>query len=87
MGSEGRRTVRRPQDEQVCPACGQPLGTVIKRRKVLGAFVPEWVRDACHNPDCGLGTEPTEGPDAADRGTGGRGDGEATTGSAAGPST
>ncbi|NUK03629.1 hypothetical protein HRW23_02350 [Streptomyces lunaelactis] len=53
MGSEGRRTVRRPQaEENVCPACGQPVGTVIKRRKTLGAYIPVWGPGPCRNPDC-----------------------------------
>ncbi|MDN3296995.1 hypothetical protein QWM81_23700 [Streptomyces ficellus] len=60
--SEGRRTVHRPQGEQepVCPACGQPVGTVIKRRKVLGAWVPVWRPRPCQNPRCELYTEGTE---------------------------
>lgn len=52
MGSEGRRTARRPQDEYLCPTCGQPVGTVIKRRKTLGAFVPVWEPGPCRNPAC-----------------------------------
>lgn len=52
MGSEGRRTVRSPQTERVCPACGQPVGTVVKRRKTLGAYVPSWGPGPCHNPKC-----------------------------------
>ncbi|WP_351232524.1 hypothetical protein [Streptomyces sp. NPDC002133] len=94
MGSEGRRTVRRPPGQYVCPACGQPVGTVIKRRKILGAFVPEWVRGPCHNPDCGHGAEHAEGAGAADLAEGGGGagatrhakgsDGEPTEGRAAG---
>ncbi|MEU5973277.1 hypothetical protein [Streptomyces sp. NPDC047315] len=59
MGSEGRRTVRSPQAELRspqakfrCPACGRPVGTVIKRRKTLGAFVPFWGPGPCHNRAC-----------------------------------
>ncbi|WP_405998575.1 hypothetical protein [Streptomyces sp. NBC_00829] len=52
MGSEGRETVRSPQAEHHCPACGQPVGTVVKRRKTLGAFVPTWGPGPCHNPSC-----------------------------------
>lgn len=52
MGSEGRRTVRSPQGEYVCPTCGQPVGTAIKRRKTLGAFVPTWGPGPCRNPAC-----------------------------------
>ncbi|MFI1869229.1 hypothetical protein [Streptomyces jumonjinensis] len=56
MGSERRRTERRPQDGQRCPACGQPVGTVISRRKTLGAFVPSWGPGPCRNPDCAEST-------------------------------
>ncbi|MFI1395060.1 hypothetical protein [Streptomyces sp. NPDC020681] len=52
MGSEGRRTVHNPQAELQCPTCGQPVGTVIKRHKTLGAFVPTWGPGPCHNPKC-----------------------------------
>ncbi|WWR49823.1 hypothetical protein V1460_07485 [Streptomyces sp. SCSIO 30461] len=62
MGSEGRRTVRSPEVEYACPVCGKPVGTVIKRRKVLGAFVPEWVPGPCHNEACALGAEEPVGP-------------------------
>ncbi|MFJ6635726.1 hypothetical protein ACIQMR_30650 [Streptomyces sp. NPDC091376] len=61
MGSEGRRTVRRPQGEYVCSTCGQPVGSVIKRRKVLGVFVPEWDPGPCHNPDCARGSDDAPG--------------------------
>ncbi len=36
----------------VCPVCKQPVQAVIKRRKILGAFVPIWVAGPCHNPNC-----------------------------------
>lgn len=52
MGSQGRRAVRRPPGEFVCPTCGQPVGTVIKRHKTLGAFVPVWEPGPCRNPAC-----------------------------------
>ncbi|MET7712016.1 hypothetical protein [Streptomyces sp. NPDC005407] len=54
MGSEGRDTVRSPQVEHRCPACGEPVGTVIKRHKTLGAFVPVWEPGPCHKPGCPL---------------------------------
>ncbi|MCP9957358.1 hypothetical protein [Streptomyces sudanensis] len=58
MGSEGRRTVRRPQEapaaEPACPSCGQPVGRAIHRRKVLGAWVPAWRPEPCRNPRCDL---------------------------------
>ncbi|MGA5901053.1 hypothetical protein [Streptomyces venetus] len=42
MGSEGH----------VCPACGQPVETVVRRHKTLGTWVPLWVAGPCRNPDC-----------------------------------
>lgn len=66
MGSEGRRTVRRPQDDYTCPACGQPVGSAIRRRKVLGVFVPEWGPGPCHNTACARSTG--EAPGAGHRG-------------------
>ncbi|MFF3320654.1 hypothetical protein [Streptomyces sp. NPDC002889] len=54
MGSEGHHADRRPQSEPVCPACGQPVGTVIKRQKIFGAFVPAWEPGPCRNPECTL---------------------------------
>ncbi|GAA4901131.1 hypothetical protein ACFPM3_27565 [Streptomyces coeruleoprunus] len=70
MASEGRRTVHRPEAgearEPHCPACGQPVGTAIKRRKVLGAWVPVWRPRPCHNPQCVLfGRTPHEAKDWA----------------------
>ncbi|MEU5597161.1 hypothetical protein [Streptomyces sp. NPDC020298] len=48
MGSEGH----------VCPACGRPVETVIRRHKTLGAWVPLWVPGPCRNPDCPTHAEP-----------------------------
>ncbi|MGA5557306.1 hypothetical protein [Streptomyces lavendulocolor] len=57
MASEGRRTVRRAQAGQhVCPACGRPVGTAIKRRKILGVWAPVWEPQPCRNPRCALYT-------------------------------
>ncbi|MET8944846.1 hypothetical protein ABZX30_15005 [Streptomyces sp. NPDC004542] len=42
MGGEG----------PVCPECGQPVETVVRRYKTLGAWVPLWVPGPCRNPDC-----------------------------------
>ncbi|MFF5977271.1 hypothetical protein ACFY78_00315 [Streptomyces olindensis] len=42
MGSEGH----------VCPSCGQPVETVVRRHKTLGAWVPRWMAGPCHNPAC-----------------------------------
>ncbi|WP_327431634.1 MULTISPECIES: hypothetical protein [unclassified Streptomyces] len=39
-------------DEHVCPACGQPVATVVQRYKTLGAWVPRWVAGPCWNPKC-----------------------------------
>ncbi|MFG2127687.1 hypothetical protein ACGFNV_07795 [Streptomyces sp. NPDC048751] len=36
----------------VCPACGQPVETVVRRHKTLGAWVPKWVAGPCRNPQC-----------------------------------
>ncbi|AZP20352.1 hypothetical protein ACIGMX_08030 [Streptomyces aquilus] len=49
-----------------CPVCGQPVETVVKRHKTLGAWVPVWVAGPCHNPECAAhvepGTEREKGP-------------------------
>ncbi|WP_030339072.1 hypothetical protein [Streptomyces sp. NRRL S-1022] len=39
-------------DAQACPVCGQPVDTVVKRHKTLGAWVPVWGSGPCRNPDC-----------------------------------
>lgn len=39
-------------EEHACPACGQPVETVVKRHKTLGAWVPVWVAGPCRNPKC-----------------------------------
>ncbi|POX62345.1 hypothetical protein C3492_16520 [Streptomyces sp. Ru62] len=39
-------------EEHVCPICGQPVETVVKRHKTLGAWVPVWGPGPCRNPDC-----------------------------------
>ncbi|QES50100.1 hypothetical protein DEJ50_21995 [Streptomyces venezuelae] len=49
------------REQRVCPACGRPVETVIRRRKVLGAFVPEWGPGPCRNPDC-TAREPDDVP-------------------------
>ncbi|MGN9760528.1 hypothetical protein [Streptomyces sp. SD31] len=43
--------------EHVCPECGQPVDTVVRRHKTLGAWVPTWVPGPCRNPECGAYTE------------------------------
>ncbi|MFD7390402.1 hypothetical protein ACFV46_18225 [Streptomyces sp. NPDC059852] len=48
-------------EEHVCPDCGQPVETVVRRHKTLGAWVPTWVAGPCRNPDCsGHSEEPAE---------------------------
>ncbi|MFJ9642615.1 hypothetical protein ACWEPM_01645 [Streptomyces sp. NPDC004244] len=39
-------------EQRSCPACGLPVDTLVRRRKVLGIFIPEWVPGPCRNPDC-----------------------------------
>ncbi|WP_229703472.1 hypothetical protein [Streptomyces albiflavescens] len=39
-------------DERVCPECGQPVATVVRRHKTLGAWVPLWRPGPCRNPKC-----------------------------------
>ncbi|MFB7375508.1 hypothetical protein ACFC0D_37410 [Streptomyces sp. NPDC056222] len=58
MGSQTPRTVRDPQATPACQACGQSLGIVAKRHKVLGAWVPEWEVQPCHNPRCEVYVDP-----------------------------
>ncbi|MFE9763435.1 hypothetical protein ACFYPC_02680 [Streptomyces sp. NPDC005808] len=55
-------------DEYVCSACGQPVATVVKRHKTLGAWVPVWVPGPCRNPECkAYADEAEEEPRAAVR--------------------
>ncbi|MFD8425101.1 hypothetical protein [Streptomyces sp. NPDC059466] len=49
-------------DEHVCPACKQPVDTVVRRRKTLGAFVPVWGPGPCHNPRCEACVESASSP-------------------------
>ncbi|OEJ33685.1 hypothetical protein [Streptomyces subrutilus] len=39
-------------EQHVCPACGGLVETVVRRRKSLGVFVPEWAAGPCRSPDC-----------------------------------
>ncbi|MFJ4581467.1 hypothetical protein [Streptomyces echinatus] len=39
-------------EQSVCPVCGQPVETVVKRHKTLGAWVPVWAPGPCRNPGC-----------------------------------
>ncbi|WP_217167610.1 hypothetical protein [Streptomyces sp. AC512_CC834] len=44
-------------DTYACPVCGQPVESVVRRHKTLGAWVPTWVPGPCRNPKCGEGPE------------------------------
>ncbi|MFC9943108.1 competence protein CoiA family protein [Streptomyces pratensis] len=50
MARTERQTDR--QAEYVCPACKQPVETVLARHKTLGIFVPHWGPGPCHSPGC-----------------------------------
>ncbi|MET9389616.1 hypothetical protein ABZY20_04260 [Streptomyces sp. NPDC006624] len=39
-------------EEHVCPRCGQPVETVVRRHKTLGTWVPRWVPGPCRNTEC-----------------------------------
>ncbi|MFC5244862.1 hypothetical protein [Streptomyces atrovirens] len=39
-------------EQPVCPVCGQPVETVVRRHKTLGAWVPVWTHGPCRNPRC-----------------------------------
>ncbi|AIS00475.1 hypothetical protein [Streptomyces glaucescens] len=39
-------------EQHACPVCGQPVETVVRRHKTLGAWVPTWVAGSCRNPRC-----------------------------------
>ncbi|MFE7836642.1 hypothetical protein ACFU53_11485 [Streptomyces sp. NPDC057474] len=41
-------------DEHVCPVCGQPVATVVRRHKTLGAWVPVWSPGPCRNHECAV---------------------------------
>ncbi|MDT0611658.1 hypothetical protein RM812_15670 [Streptomyces sp. DSM 40712] len=44
-------------EKYACPVCGQPVETVVRRHKTLGAWVPTWEPGPCRNPRCGAGPE------------------------------
>lgn len=55
------------RDEHVCAVCGQPVATVVRRHKTLGAWVPVWGPGPCRNPECeahagDVGAVPVKGP-------------------------
>ncbi|WP_268270102.1 hypothetical protein [Streptomyces sp. MNU76] len=41
-------------DEHVCPVCGQPVATVVRRHKTLGAWVPVRGPGPCRNHECAV---------------------------------
>ncbi|MGW4671397.1 hypothetical protein [Streptomyces sp. NPDC004324] len=49
-------------DEHVCPSCGQPVATVVRRHKTLGAVVPVWGPGPCRNPRCEACAESVSDP-------------------------
>ncbi|MEU2913270.1 hypothetical protein ACWCQ0_12650 [Streptomyces massasporeus] len=64
-------------EQHVCPACGQPVETVVRRHKTLGTWVPLWVAGPCHNPECGAyDAEGTAGGDTGHGHRGGTGQGD-----------
>ncbi|MFJ8882410.1 hypothetical protein ACIRJR_03235 [Streptomyces sp. NPDC102402] len=63
MARTERQTDR--QAEYVCPACKQPVATVMARHKTLGIFVPHWGPGPCHNTACHRAVETAEASDAA----------------------
>ncbi|NBE55958.1 hypothetical protein [Streptomyces boluensis] len=52
MATKEDRAEPRRRAEQLCPACKRPVETVVKRRKVLGAYVPSWGPGPCHRRGC-----------------------------------
>ncbi|WP_299531812.1 hypothetical protein [uncultured Streptomyces sp.] len=50
MARTERRSTR--QGGHVCPACEQPVETVIDRHKTLGIYVPHWGPGPCHTAGC-----------------------------------
>lgn len=60
----------------MCEACGGPVGTAIRRRKVLGVFVPIWGPGPCRNAQCEAcvtdedGEHPGDHADSRGRATG-----------------
>ncbi|MCT7353497.1 hypothetical protein N4P33_15115 [Streptomyces sp. 15-116A] len=51
-------------EQPVCRTCGQPVESVVRRHKTLGAWVPVWTAGPCRNPDCG---KPGAHPQAQER--------------------
>ncbi|WP_395573325.1 hypothetical protein [Streptomyces sp. BK79] len=51
-------------DTYACPVCGQPVETVVRRHKTLGAWVPTWVPGPCRDPRCAACPEQSAPGDA-----------------------
>ncbi|WP_405619058.1 hypothetical protein [Streptomyces sp. NBC_00076] len=66
-------------DAYACPVCGQPVDTVVRRHKTLGAWVPVWVAGPCRDPECAAYV--AEGADNAEGTEAGRKPGRPETGS------
>ncbi|MGW0366089.1 hypothetical protein [Streptomyces sp. NPDC002990] len=47
-----RVTPQAGRGQKTCPTCGSPVDTVVRRRKSLGIFIPEWGPGPCRNPKC-----------------------------------
>ncbi|PZT71088.1 hypothetical protein DN402_01855 [Streptomyces sp. SW4] len=52
MNSERQRPASASAGERVCPACRQPVETVVHRHKSMGVYVPAYAAGPCHNPRC-----------------------------------
>lgn len=71
MDDKGRESTDTTQAGLLCPVCGHPVGTTVRRYKTLGTFVPRWTPAPCANPDCATrqGTAEEPGPQATRRNT------------------
>ncbi|MEU5637548.1 hypothetical protein ACH47C_21160 [Streptomyces rishiriensis] len=58
------------REQRVCSACGEPVQSVVRRHKTLGAWVPRWVPGPCHNRACEAYVEPGAQPHLAGSGHG-----------------
>ncbi|MER5808188.1 hypothetical protein ABT143_08330 [Streptomyces sp. NPDC002033] len=50
--AHGTVAPRAGHEQYTCPACGNAVDTLVRRRKSLGIFVPQWGPGPCRNPDC-----------------------------------
>ncbi|MEU6811252.1 hypothetical protein ABZ920_20120 [Streptomyces sp. NPDC046831] len=56
-------------EKHVCPSCGQPVETVVRRHKTLGAWVPVWKPGPCRNTGCAAYEGPASAPAVPDPGS------------------